>query len=87
MPVRKDAVDDPEQKKFMDENPNFRTAVEQLPHTRPQDNARVFIPNGDRKIGDALETILLTGAAIEPTLSSLEEELTTAYERDIEPHL
>ncbi|MFD5869407.1 ABC transporter substrate-binding protein [Corynebacterium sp. NPDC060344] len=87
MPVRKDAVDDPEQKKFMDENPNFRTAVEQLPKTRPQDNARVFIPNGDRKIGDALETILLSGAAIESTMSSLEGELTTIYERDIEPKL
>ncbi len=87
MPVRKDAVDDAEQKKFMEDNPNFRTAVEQLPETRPQDNARVFIPNGDRKIGDALETILLTGAGIEPTLSALEKELTGTYERDIKPKL
>ena len=87
MPVRKDAVDDPEQQKFMDENPNFRTAVEQLPQTRTQDNVRVFIPNGDRKIGDALETILLSGAAVEPTLESLEGELRTIFERDIEPKL
>ncbi|WP_295628031.1 ABC transporter substrate-binding protein [uncultured Corynebacterium sp.] len=87
MPVRKDAVEDPEQQAFMEENPNFRTAVEQLPETRPQDNARVFLPNGDRKIGDALETILLSGAAVESTLQSLEGELQGIYERDIEPKL
>ena len=87
MPVRQDATEDPEQAAFLEENPNFRTAVEQLPETRPQDNARVFIPNGDRRIGDALETILLSGAPVEDTLESLENDLRTTFERDIEPNL
>lgn len=87
MPVRQDATEDPEQAAFLEENPNFRTTVEQLPETRPQDNARVFIPNGDRRIGDALETILLSGAPVEDTLESLENDLRTTFERDIEPNL
>jgi sn-glycerol 3-phosphate transport system substrate-binding protein len=59
MPVRKSAVESEEMQAFFEENPNFRTAVEQLPMTQPQDAARVFIPNGDQIIGAGLERIVI----------------------------
>ena len=59
MPVRKSAIESEEMQAFFEENPNFRTAVEQLPLTRPQDAARVFIPNGDQIIGAGLERIMI----------------------------
>ncbi len=57
MPVRKSAIASAEMERFYQENPNFKTAVEQLPKTRQQDAARVWIPNGDQIIGKGLERI------------------------------
>jgi sn-glycerol 3-phosphate transport system substrate-binding protein len=59
MPVRKSAIESEEMQTFFAENPNFKTAVDQLPLTRPQDAARVFIPNGDQIIGAGLERIVI----------------------------
>jgi sn-glycerol 3-phosphate transport system substrate-binding protein len=59
MPVRKSAIESAEMQTFFAENPNFKTAVDQLPLTRPQDAARVFIPNGDQIIGAGLERIVI----------------------------
>ncbi len=59
MPVRTSAVESAEEQTFLDENPNARTAVEQLPLTQPQDSARVFIPNGDQILGRGWEQILV----------------------------
>lgn len=85
MPVRKSAVESPEMQAFFEENPNFRTAVEQLPLTQPQDAARVFIPNGDQIIGRGLEeiTINLTDAqeALEEVATILEEEAQPIIEQ------
>lgn len=57
MPVRKSAIASSAMEAFYRENPNFRTAVEQLPKTRQQDAARVWIPNGDQIIGKGLERV------------------------------
>src|SRR5690606_36321132 len=59
MPVRTSAIESPEFQAFLDENPNNRVAIEQLPLTRPQDTARVFIPNGDQILGRGWEQILV----------------------------
>src|SRR5215207_679653 len=59
MPVRKSAVESESMQAFFAENPNFKTAVDQLPKTKPQDAARVFIPNGDQIIGAGLERIVI----------------------------
>lgn len=85
VPVRKDAASDPDHAAFLEENPAYNVAVEQLPDTRSQDNFRVLLPNGDRTIGDALEKICLTGADIDVTLAEVETQLNTIYTRDIEP--
>ncbi|MCX7622297.1 MAG: extracellular solute-binding protein [Thermomicrobium sp.] len=57
MPVRKSAIASPEMQQFYQQNPNFKTAVDQLPKTRQQDAARVWIPNGDQIIGKGLERV------------------------------
>lgn len=61
MPVRKAAVESESMKKYFTERPNFRTAVEQLPKTRPQDAARVYVRGGDQIIGKGLERITIAG--------------------------
>ncbi len=58
MPVRKSAIEGP-MRDFYERNPQFLTAVRQLPLTQPQDAARVFVPNGDQTIGKGLERILI----------------------------
>lgn len=87
VPVRQGAAEDAEHAKFLEENPEYNVAVEQLPETRVQDNFRVLVPNGDRIIGDQLEAIALTGSDPEGAMSIAEDEIITIYERDIEPQL
>ena len=57
MPVRKSALQSEAMQSYFVEFPQFKTATEQLALTRPQDAARVFVPNGDQIIGSALERI------------------------------
>jgi sn-glycerol 3-phosphate transport system substrate-binding protein len=57
MPVRKSAVESAEMQTYFAENPQFKTAVDQLPLTLPQDSARVWVPGGDQIIGAGLERI------------------------------
>lgn len=87
VPVRTDAADVPEHAAFLEENPEFLVAVEQLPQTRVQDPLRVLIPNGDRIIGDQLEAIMLTGADVEQSMAAAESQLVGIYDRDIAPKL
>jgi sn-glycerol 3-phosphate transport system substrate-binding protein len=76
MPVRKSAVESEEMQAFFAENPNFRTAVEQLPMTQPQDSARVFVPNGDQIIGAGLERIVINGEEPQPVFDEVANTLT-----------
>jgi sn-glycerol 3-phosphate transport system substrate-binding protein len=84
MPVRKSAVDDPSMVAFFEENPNFRTAVEQLQYTRPQDAARVFIPNGDQIIGAGLERITITEDDVQASFDEVARILTEEAQPVIE---
>jgi sn-glycerol 3-phosphate transport system substrate-binding protein len=78
MPVRKSARENESMIAFFEENPNFKTAVDQLELTRPQDAARVFIPNGDQIIGGGLERITIeleeAQSAFDDVAAILEEE-------------
>jgi sn-glycerol 3-phosphate transport system substrate-binding protein len=84
MPVRKSAVESEEMQAFFAENPNFKVAVEQLALTKPQDAARVFIPNGDQIIGAGLEQILISQddvqAAFDDVAATLTEEAQPVLE-------
>ncbi|WP_019202262.1 ABC transporter substrate-binding protein [Tsukamurella sp. 1534] len=86
MPVRKAAVDDPSMKAFIEKNPNFGTAVQQLPHTRVQDNARVFVPGGGRDIGQALQQIA-TGGDAAAVLGALQKTIQGKIDSQITPKL
>ncbi|MDO5035128.1 MAG: ABC transporter substrate-binding protein [Actinomycetaceae bacterium] len=88
MPVRKDALDHPDEKKFLEENPNAETALKQLTeNTQPQDYARVFVPGGGQRIGAALDEITIGGADVKATFEKLQQDTQTTIERDIEPLL
>ena len=78
MPVRKSAVESEEMQAFFADNPNFKTAVDQLPLTRPQDAARVFVPNGDQIIGGGLERITINNEEAMPVFEDVNAELEDA---------
>ncbi|QGU01438.1 sn-glycerol-3-phosphate-binding periplasmic protein UgpB precursor [Corynebacterium kalinowskii] len=87
MPVRTTAQEDAEQKKFMAENPNYKTAVDQLPQTRSQDYARVFIPGADTKIGGAFESILIGNKDPKEEMDKLQKEVQSIYDAQVKPQL
>lgn len=76
MPVRKSAVESESMQAFFADNPNFKTAVDQLPLTQAQDAARVFIPNGDQIIGKGLERITINGEEVQPVFDDVANTLT-----------
>lgn len=87
MPVRKDAIDSEEMAPFLEQNPNFQTALEQLEVTQSQDYARVLLPGGGARIGAALDRITIGGEDVDTVFEQLQEESETVYQRDIEPKL
>lgn len=87
MPVRKSAVDNPAMKEYLGDNPNARTAVDQLAVTRSQDYARVFVPGGDQIIGTGLERIALQNADVATTFADVQQQLQAVVDRQITPNL
>lgn len=84
MPVRKKAVESSKMQAFFAENPTFKTAVDQLPQTRPQDAARVYIRGGDQIIGKGLERIVIAGEDIPTVWADIKEELEVTAKPTIE---
>ncbi len=78
MPVSISAVQSESMQSFFEENPNFRTAVEQLPLTRAQDAARVFVRNGDQIIGRGLERIIVNEEDVATVFAAVNDELADA---------
>jgi sn-glycerol 3-phosphate transport system substrate-binding protein len=87
MPVRKDAVEHPTTQAYLAQNPNARTALEQLAVTAPQDYARVFVPGGGARIGAGLDRITTGGEDVQTVFQGLADETRQVFERDIEPNL
>ncbi|CCW09998.1 ABC transporter substrate-binding protein [Rhodococcus aetherivorans] len=87
MPVRKSATENPDMKAFLEQNPNSRTAVDQLARTRSQDYARVFVPGGDQIIGTGLEQIALQGADVTTAFGDVTRQLQQIIDRQITPYL
>ena len=88
MPVRKDAVEHPDEVAFLEENPNARTAIDQLAeNTQPQDAARVFLPGGGDRIGAALDRITLNNEDVATVFEDLQTESQDVYENQVEPLL
>lgn len=88
MPVRKDALDNADERKFLDDNPNAETAIKQLnENTKPQDYARVFVPGGGKRIGGALDKITVGNQDVEQVFADLDKETQQVIDRDITPKL
>jgi sn-glycerol 3-phosphate transport system substrate-binding protein len=77
MPVRKSALEDPTMVAYFEEFPQFKTAVEQLALTQPQDSARVFVPNGDQIIGAGLERITVQSDDVATAFADVQGILET----------
>ena len=81
MPVRKSTADTQNYKDFFAKNPQFKTAVDQLPKTRPQDAARNYVPGGDNIIGKGLERIIVGKENVE----AVWKDITAQLEKEGEP--
>ena len=77
MPVRTAALQSQEMQTFYQSHPNFKTTVDQLPKTRPQDSARELVPNGDQIIGKGLERITANGEPAETVFKDVADQLDT----------
>ena len=77
MPVTRSALESSEMQSYFEENPNFKVAVDQLPRTQPQDNARTLIPNGDNTIGTGLERIFVSNEPAEGVFQEVAKQLET----------
>jgi sn-glycerol 3-phosphate transport system substrate-binding protein len=77
MPVRNAALQSQEMKTFYEAHPNFKTTVDQLPKTRPQDSARELVPNGDNIIGKGLERIVANGEPADAVFKDIADQLET----------
>lgn len=88
MPVRKSAMENPEEAAYLKENPNAMTAIQQLnENTQPQDAARVFVQGGGARIGGALDEITTGGADVTEVFTRLEQQTQEIIDRDITPKL
>ena len=87
MPILKSAIAGPEMAEFFVANPNFQTAVDQLPQTKPQDAARAFIPGGDQIIGQGISEIVVNQtdpqSAFDAVAASLKQEAGPVIEQVI----
>lgn len=87
IPVRKSAAQDPSEAAFLAKNPVNKTAIDQLPLTKSQDYARVFLPGGDQIIGTGLEQIGLQNKDVATALATVQDQLQAIYTRQIQPRL
>ncbi|GAB3562310.1 ABC transporter substrate-binding protein [Spelaeicoccus albus] len=83
MPLRKSA----DTKKLIAANPLISTAIKQLPHTRSQDWARVFIPGGDKILTDGFTKVFTENADPKSALADVKKKLEQAYKTDVKPNL
>lgn len=86
MPVRISAKETDEAKKYFEENPDFKTAVDQLEFTQKQDAGRVYVSGGGMRIGAALDKIA-QGADVAQTFKQIDEEQQGIIDSDIKPKL
>ena len=86
MPVRKSAVEEAAEKEFLASNANFKTAVDQLPHTRSQDNARVLVPGGGARIGKALDQVV-AGQDPATVMAALQKETQQVIDSQLKSKL
>lgn len=86
MPVRKSAVELPAEQEYLAKNPNAKTAIDQLPQTRSQDNARVLLPGGGARIGKGLDQVA-QGQDVATVFAGLDKESQQVFDNQIKSKL
>lgn len=84
MPVRLSARDSEEMQAFFEENPNSRTAVDQLEQVSAVDSVMVMVPNGAQIIGQGWEQILVNDTPAADAWAETKSILDTEKEPVIE---
>jgi sn-glycerol 3-phosphate transport system substrate-binding protein len=84
MPVRLSARDSEEMQAFFIENPNSKTAVDQLELVRQVDSVMVAVPNGAQIIGQGWEQILVNSVPAIDAWTSTKEQLDVEKESILE---
>ncbi|GAA1351112.1 ABC transporter substrate-binding protein [Falsarthrobacter nasiphocae] len=67
--------------------PQLKIAIDQLEKTRPQDDARVFLPGGDLELAKALQGMLTADSDPQPNLDALSTKLEGIYNKELKPRL
>ncbi|WP_311213676.1 MULTISPECIES: ABC transporter substrate-binding protein [unclassified Arthrobacter] len=67
--------------------PQINTAMDQLPVTKVQDNARVFLPGADQEMAKAAAKILTQQGDVQATMTELKKTLEGIYTKDVKPKL
>ncbi len=67
--------------------PQIKTAMDQLPATKVQDNARVFLPGADQEMAKAAAKILTQKGDVKETMTELRKTLEGIYTKDVQPKL
>jgi sn-glycerol 3-phosphate transport system substrate-binding protein len=78
LPIVRAARDVPALRKRVKENPNFATALAQVPKTRTQDLARLIIPNANVTMSTALQKLYSSTASVEDTFHTLARKLRSS---------
>lgn len=90
MPVVPAATKSPALAKLLTEDPNFSTAVKQLPHTRKGDQVRMMVPNANVQIYTGLQKIWTGNTPAHQAFSDVASRLRKGVDRhrqSIEEHL
>ena len=83
MPVRTDA----DTAGLIAANPLAGTAINQLPHTRSQDWARVFLPGADQEMAKSCATILTSQGNVKDAMVALRSTLQNIYDTQVKPNI
>jgi sn-glycerol 3-phosphate transport system substrate-binding protein len=81
MPVRKSTAESASFQEFFKQRPQAKTAVDQLPKTKAQDAARVFVPGGDQIIGKGLDRVVVG----KEDASAVWADITAQIEKEAAP--
>lgn len=80
LPVVKAAEKDPDLVKLTTEDPNFLTALNQLPKTEPQDLVRPLVSNAGEMMDQALQKLYSSDASVEDVFGRLNDQLQSRAE-------
>lgn len=80
MPVQTAALDSDTIKQYLEQTPQAKTALDQLPYTKSQDYARVFVAGGGKQIGGAWDKIV-QGADVAASMQELQDWMAPKLEQ------